>query len=451
MGSILYDFLANSFLFDDSRIATSYSDVTDEQLQHETAEYLSFSRTHADELYKEITTNQSNLVVLSDGPLSAVNLCQAALYVNQYLFEDPLLQASIRASKPATAINQYLGLKEKSGLDRGRLARAARSMKDVTPLVAANFVKFLPPSSDAEPSDSLPLRYSEVAFDDVLPAEILRLFREAATVKSMRRVPQGFAVERTLYPCRIIDIEFKGQERKNDFMYMLFEQAISHIDEQDGTFTGQLALSETVPESNYFKHWVRQSVNQASAAMFNQTQELLLNAARLNAVVGSQSELLFKAIRTVYQPKSSVPMRTANAFLNLDLPFVAGLDYDRIAKLRMEEGEAFHRFRLLLDQKLGNMRSVPGSEEAKKEAEAAVHELTEVRMTELDDKLKSVKDKLILNATLSTIGFVAAVQTAGISLLATAVAGVGTAKTWADYRQDVKRNPAFFLWKAMKK
>lgn len=53
MGSILYDFLANSFLFDDSRIATNYSDVTDEQLQHETAEYLSFSLAHASELYKE--------------------------------------------------------------------------------------------------------------------------------------------------------------------------------------------------------------------------------------------------------------------------------------------------------------------------------------------------------------------------------------------------------------
>lgn len=142
-------------------------------------------------------------------------------------------------------------------------------------------------------------------------------------------------------------------------------------------------------------------------------------------------------------------MRTANALLNLELPFVAGLDYDRIAKLRMEEGEAFNRFRLLLDQMLGNMRSVPGSEEAKKEAEAAVHGLTEIRMIELDDKLKGVNDKLILNATLSIIGFVAAVQTAGISLLATAVAAV--AKTWVDYRQDVKQNPAFFLWKAMKK
>lgn len=87
MGSILYDFLGNSFLFDDARISTSYSDVTDEQLQHETAEYLWFSRAHANVLYKEITTNQSNLMVLADEPLSAGNLSQAALYVNQCLFE----------------------------------------------------------------------------------------------------------------------------------------------------------------------------------------------------------------------------------------------------------------------------------------------------------------------------------------------------------------------------
>jgi hypothetical protein len=58
-----------------------------------------------------------------------------------------------------------------------------------------------------------------------------------------------------------------------------------------------------------------------------------------------------------------------------------------------------------------------------------------------------VKEKLAGNTILATLGLAAAIQTAGVGLLSTALAITNIGKTLIDYRQDVKRNPAFFLWK----
>jgi hypothetical protein len=72
-------------------------------------------------------------------------------------------------------------------------------------------------------------------------------------------------------------------------------------------------------------------------------------------------------------------------------------------------------------------------------------------MEELDSKIRGVRDKFVANSVVAILGFAAAVQTGGFSLLAAAQGVVGIGKTLVAYRMDIKRNPAFFLWKTLKK
>jgi hypothetical protein len=451
MGSVTYNFLADSLLFDEGRLEDSFAGVTDGELEAELQRYCGFCEEHAEELFSEVDNHHSSLVVLSDESLDTVNLAQAALYVNQYLFHDPILELLNKPIEATRVMNEYLGMKSSDGLDRAKMVKILRQMKTLTPMVAAGFLKFLPLGIGQSNKGELPLKYSDNYFEDVLPQEILRLFREAAVVRTMRRVPQGFVLERTLYPARAVNINFKGHPYHDDFAYLLWEQELENLNEGEGTFKAKLSLPDDAPAPAYFNVWVRQSVNQAAAALFSQAEKTLFTAAKLNAVVGSHSDLLFKAIQKVYKPHSSVPMKTANVLLNLELPFLSGLQIEDLMRLRQEEGGAFRRFRLLLDQKLGGIRAAVDSDEAKREVEFAVHELTEVRMEELDSKIRGVRDKFVANSVVAILGFAAAVQTGGFSLLAAAQGVVGIGKTLVAYRMDIKRNPAFFLWKTLKK
>lgn len=451
MGTVAFDFLADSVLFNDERLANEFESETDEELQSEIGRYRDFVCSHADTLHGEVDDGNSSLVVLSDEPFRVEPLAQAALYVNQYLVKDPLAALARDGRGMSSVMNEYLGMKP-SILDRKRLSQVIRGMRLATPMVAANFLKFLPPAVGDEPDPNrIPINYSANHFDDVLPLEILKLFREASQIRAMRRIPGGFVVEDKLYPTRAVNISFKGHSSLSGFMYLLWEQEVISEGDEEGHFQARLSLPETVPEATYFQAWTRQSVNQAAAALFSRAQNDIALASSLGAVVSTRSDLLFKAVQKVFKPGTSVPMRTANVFLNLELPFLSGISIPDLMRLRQDEGEAFQRFRLLLDQKMSGLRAAPGTEEAKQKAALAVHELTEVKKLDLDDKIKGVRDKLLANAVIAGIGFAAAVQTGGVSLLATAAGLAEIGKTVVDYRQDVKRHPAYFLWKALSK
>jgi hypothetical protein len=446
MGSKTYEFLAESLLFDQSLIEEKFSSVTEQELEQELERYRVFGRKEAPAVEAEISKESSSLVVLADEPLDMVRLTQSALYVNQYVFDDPLLKIAERPHASADAMNQYLGMAQNQTINRRSLAKTSALMKSMTPFVAGNFLKFMPMT--AERTDgSLPFNYSPTAYEDALPTEVLKLFKDAAIVKSLRKVDRGFVVENSLYPGRAIDISFNGHPSDRDFMYMLWEQEVIDMDEETRICRFALTIPDEAPNPAYFAHWVKQSVNQAALALFMGVENRLRMAASLNAVVGSPSELMFQAIQKAFNPKSSVPVQTANAFVNLDLPILAGITPEQVMRLRQDEGEAFKRFRLLLDQKLSGLRETGDPAETERLAALAVHELTEVRMDEIDGKMKTVKEKLAGNTILASLGLAAAIQTAGVGLLSTALAVANIGRTLIDYRQDVKRNPAFFLWK----
>ena len=450
MGSRTYDFLADSFLFNEALVGEAFASVSEHELKNELRRYYDFARKEAITVESEISKDTSNLVIVSDEQINPAHLVQSSLYVNQYVFDDPLLPLVERMDRTADAMNEYLGMKRDDRIDRRKLARVAGLLKSVTPFVAGDFLKLLPLRPIRAAEKPLEINYSPTGYDDALPAEVMKVFREAATVQSMTKVGGGFRLETDLHPGRAININFGDSTGKAEFMYLLWQHEVIEMDEKTHIVRGTFTLPDDVPDAAYFEHWVKQSVNQAALELFTRIERQLAFAARLNAVVGSRSELTYRAVQKVVQPHSSVPVQTANTFLNLDLPVLAGVSAEEIMRIRKDEGEAFQRFRLLLDQKLSSVRENDNPEEAERAAEYAVHELTQVRIDEIDTKLKGVKEKLAANALIAGLGLAATVQTTGVGLLSTALAVANIGKTILGYRQDVKRHPAFFLWKVLK-
>ena len=450
MGSRTYEFLADSLLFDDGLIAEQYASVPDQELEKELRRYYEFAMKEAPIIEAEISKDPSNLVVVSDEPINVAHLVQSSLYVNQYVFDDPLLPLVERLDRTADAMNQYLGMKRDEGVNRRKLAQVTGLLKSVTPFVAGDFLKLLPLRPIRPAGRPLEIKYSPTAYEDALPAEIMKLFRDAAVVKSMTKVERGFRLENDLRPGRAINIDFGDDTGRADFMYLLWQHEVIDMDEKTHIVRGTFTLPDDVPDAAYFNQWVKQSINQAALELFTRIERQFAFAARLNAVLGSRSELTYRAVQEVLEPQSCIPVHTANTFLNLDLPVLAGVSPESIMRIRKDEGEAFERFRLLLDQKLSSVREEDDPAEAKRTAMFAVHELTQVRIDEIDAKLRGVKEKLAVNALIAGLGLAATVQTAGLGLLSTALAVANIGRTIVDYRQDVKRHPAFFLWKVLK-
>ena len=93
MGSRVYDFLSESFLFDDSLLSEEFSDVTEAEILRELVRYREFCLSAAAELEQEASSNTSNLKLFSGirrvGPRL---LKQSAFYVEQHILYDPLFE-----------------------------------------------------------------------------------------------------------------------------------------------------------------------------------------------------------------------------------------------------------------------------------------------------------------------------------------------------------------------
>lgn len=441
MGSRTYDFLADSFLFHDRLVSSAYASLTERELAKELQRYRDFCLANRDALISEVLAYDSSLRVFSG--LDRVRLSmlkRCALYVHQYIIDDPLIPLSAEKGEFTEAIIKLKRLKSES-LDRQDLAARVRFLKELTPMVSADFVKLLPISYAFEPPKELPFLYSETGFSDALPRALMEIFSANAKVRSVK----GNLIMSKLYPCRDISVTF--HDCPHCMGYTLFENRVTSLDEKTRTAGFAMTVPDAPPELSRFKAWVNQSVNQTALRVHNWLMTELAFAAQFGAVYSTQSELVCELLNTVLPTNGSIPVETANTFLNLELPFLADVDAGTLMRLRTQEGEAFQNFRIQLEKQMRDLRLESDPDKARIKAENAVHELTEVQVREVGIKLASVKEKAGWTAALATTGFMAAVQTSGVSLLAAAAAAVTGAQAALEYRKEVKRHPAFFMWK----
>jgi hypothetical protein len=117
-------------------------------------------------------------------------------------------------------------------------------------------------------------------------------------------------------------------------------------------------------------------------------------------------------------------------------------------RIRLEEGEAFESFRLALEKSIREIRREKDPKVAGLLVENALHELCEVQVQEVHRKVGQLNTRFFINATLLAGSLAAAVQQTGWGIPAVALAAIEGFRTYKEYQQSVRENPAFFLWKA---
>lgn len=446
MGSIVFNFLSESFLFDDTCREEAYGSIPDADLVKELRQYRQHVLSNLDALRQETNRADGQLKLLADQDYFSIErLKQSALYLDQLILPDPLFQLSREASDTEDTLNRFLGMPQNKEIDRGKLAEAASKMKNLTPMVLADYVKFFPMSYFLEPNEGIPVIYSKTGFADVLPEPIISKYRENAEVRSLSKTERGLIVENTLQPGRSIGVCFRGDHEM--MAYDLVDQEIVETNYETRTASFQLKVPNEPPSVEVFEAWVAQSVNQSARVHFKQ----LLEMFRLSNILGSSyltgSEFTHSLLGS-NDPRQSVEHHTADCVLNLDFPCIENISMHELMRVRAHDGEAFRLFRRELERRFRALRTETDPEILKIKAENAVHELSGVQVEEIRQKIRSLQKTALADIVVAAVGLSATVLTSGLSIAATAMALANGMRSYSEYRKQVRENPSFFLWKA---
>lgn len=455
MGSQTFDFLTDSFLFQDAFIQSQFSKVSESEIQKELARYRDFCLSKQSELEQEVLLNESNLNVISDIEMPDLSLLkQNAFYINQHIINDPLFAIGYKESEFGKALNSYLGVDSKE-TNKTILTNIMAYLKQLTPMVVADYVKLLPVNIFLEPPKQLPILYSENLFSDILPTSLIRFFYDNAVIQSLERAkgnPNLIRLEE-LKPSREILIQFNNHTG-HSYGYILWESEFDPLDEQEGQFNAVMTLPEDPPDLDTFRNWVNQSFHLSCKEAYDEVYERSLIANRFGASYLTESRFVFDLLSQFFSTKNDIPTNTANVLFNIELPFLEKVDISALMEIRMYYGEEFQNFRLYLDRQFRDLRLVKDPNELKLKAENALHELNDVQIQAINQKVGQIRKSAAFDAVVLVGGLLAAVQTGPWSiagLAATATAAARGYKPFLDYSSQVKQNPAFFLWQALKR
>jgi hypothetical protein len=451
MGSKVYDFLSESFLFDEPLIGEQFSGITDAEILRELGRYREFCLSSEPELEREASGNTSNLKLFAGvRRVDPRLLKQSALYVEQHILYDPLFELTEQSAPRDRTFRSFLGGKE-SPFNRRRLLQVINYLKALTPMVVADYVKLLPTSYFFEPPEHLPFRHSETGFADVLPESLMKFFRDNAIVGSAKIEDGSMVVGGKLELGRGIFVRFKDHGAEDARPYMLLEQHVQSVNQVERTVESTFIMPDKPPDQAVFDRWLFQSINQTAEHLYRRV--LLENtfAARFGATYLSTSPFIFRLLEQIVPVEDDIQTNTANALMNVTLPFLEELDIETLMKVRQEEGEAFQSFRLELDKQLRDLRLVKDPAALKIKTENMMHELSEVQVHQISQKLAYLKKRFFAEATVAAVSLLGAIQSGGLSLPVALIAALQGYKSLAEYQRQKSENPAFFLWKVLRK
>ena len=451
MGSIVFDFLTESILFDERHIENAFASVQEPNLQKELERYREFIKNNLQAIQEEVTQSPSALRIFGAKDfLSVDNIMQTAWYMEQVIIPDPIFPITAPTSEFSRTASKAIGLHGNSGINRIELASAARKMKTLAPMVAANYVRFFPASYYSETPTEIPIQYSEYAYADTLPSEILDVYHQNALVRSLKKTDDGLLlVEPTLQIGRGIAVSFKNDNADQIQFYHLHEPKIIEINEDTGIAKFVLTLPDEPPSVEQFRHWLYQSVNQTARAHYEDLARGLTMAAKTGASYITNSEFTQVLLDTP-SSKEDIEQYSVECVLNLELPFLTNVNMADLMRVRQEDGDAFELFRKKLESTFRELRLENDPEKIKLKVQNAIHELGEVQYTQIDQRIKALRKGALAQAGVAVAGLAGSVAISGISILATIAAILAGFKNYSDYKKEIKENPAYFLWKVKK-
>jgi hypothetical protein len=399
MGSQTFDFLTDSFLFQDALIQSQFSTVTESEIQKELARYRDFCLSKQSELEQEILIGESSLNVISDIEMPDLNLLkQNAFYINQHIINDPLFTIGYKENEISKAMSSYFGSDSKK-MNKTTLTKIVAYLKQITPMVVADYVKLLPVNIFLEPPEQLPILYSENLFSDVLPSSLIGFFYDNTVIHSLERIKDNPSLIRLedLKPCREIMIRFNNHT-DHGYGYILWESEFEPLDKQEGQFQTVMTLPDAPPDLDTFSNWVKQSFHLSCKKAYDEVFERSLIADRFGASYLTESRFVFDLLSQFFPIKNDIPTNTANVLLNMELPFLEKIDISALMEIRMNYGEEFQNFRLYLDRQFRDLRLVKDPNELKLKAENALHELNDVQIQAINQKVGQIRKSAAFDA-----------------------------------------------------
>lgn len=452
MGSILYDFLNDSFLLDPTLIEKHYSPLSEKEIRFELDRYREYCLTHINELLVEVGGEPTSLRLFAGKPFQRIDsLKQAAFYLDSVVLPDPLFSLTEKSSELGQAMAQFLNMPKTEHINRKELADATSLIIQLRPMVAANYVRFFPVTFFSEPPVQIPIRYSPTQFAELLPPPILEHYRHAAKATSITRSDDGWLVQNKLHLGRGIAIQFEGDSSEQLYIYNLFEQKILHADDESRIIDFQLSLPDAPPSPEQFATWLTQSINGAAHRHFEGLTRDIALAAKCNAMYLTNSAFSANLLDSYTDATNSLHTDTTRFVLNMELPFLKNVTVEDLMRARGDDGEAFELFRREVEKQFRELRLERDPQRLKIKLENATHELAEVQVTKVAQTVKRLRKKLAADVTLAVAGLAGTVATSGLSLLATVVAAGHGYKTVAEYQKCVGENPAYFLWKVKRR
>lgn len=446
MSNNLLRFLNDSFLFRRKYIDTNYSKFNDSKLTKELERYRQFCLENAE----VESIDPKNLNILIEGTYQLPDdafLKQCALYINSVIIDDPVFSFTLPTPNHTQAINSYLGL-ESHPFNRSGLAKAATYVNHHRKAIHSNYIKFFPISYLHEPPQEIPIRYSEVLFADVLPKEILEYFRANARVSPLRKVERGlrFIENEPLTPGRGIVVRFEDNAKRY-FPYMLFQSEIVSINDETREVKSIQVLPETPPDEDAFNAWVYQSINQAARRSFDEVYKEVSVASRVGINYLTRSPFIHELLCRSFNFETNLKNDVVNAVFELELPIIDGISLENMLNLRQKDGEVFENFRIELERQLRELRTITDRAELQIKMENLSHELTEVQINQINKTIAKIKSGMFADALILVGGLATTIQGNGFGVLALVYALEKGYKTYQDYINNIKENPAFFLWK----
>ncbi len=450
MGSIAYDFLADSILFDQKAISTNFSDLSDKQLENILEDYRQHCIKNYNAMIDDIKLSKSALKVFSEIDKIPFNsLKQGALYFDQYIIYDPLFKLTNKKSKTTNTFAEFLGMEPMEKIDRAELAEIASHLKMITPMIAGNFVKIIPLSYQLEPPKEVPINFPVNYYADVLPKELMKYCRERVIVSSMQKADKGWTILDKLDYTAGLFIKFRGLSENSGFIYhYMYQEILKQIGDE---VYFSMKIADYPVNKLEWDAWVFQSINSASKGAVDKINLELLVTNDLGSTYLTNKDFNAGLITKNIKSNETIETVSASQFLNLNLPFIENIDVRRLMEIRENEADTFSNFRLELERQCKEIRLVTDPTEFKLRQENLIHDLGKVQINKIDQKLESLKRKGLIDASIVLVGLAGTVQSGGWSLLSAAYATLSGYKSYKDYKDGIKENPAYFLWKVLKK
>ena len=443
MGTRSFDFLTESLLFQNDHLVNNFENVEESVLREALEEYQEFCDQNTGTLRNEVAKTQLTVFPGLRRSTDLRSITQSALYLDQYLLDDPLYSLSFSERRMDSAMNRQIGMPPRGEIRRA-VAKAARYMKDHVPFVAANYVKFLPLTQPPDPK--VPILYSDTFFSDVLPKTLLQFFHDRVQVRTLAPTPEGLQViDEPLLPARRICVTF-GDDFHDSTIYVLPKVKPTSLGEDTGRFEGIVCIPDAPPDRPEFDVWVFQSINQSARRHYQELLQDATIAVDWGAQYITTTRLNFELLQEVLPQQDTL---RATRHIPVDLTVIEDIDPTTLMRIRQEESAAFRSFRDNLNCRLAQLRVAPDIDSLEKDAREVLRELKE-EAEALTSVIHKLKKKSFWDFTMATYALATGVQSNGFTVAALVYALLQGARTWEEYRTHSRVNPAFFLWKLQK-